>query len=142
MRDVVKTDAEAFYVVDIACRNTVEFLENVLLVFFGDADTVVGNFEDGKAWFGAGGDGDMGFLYRVFDGIVDKVVQHVGNVQVVGIERAVNVAKVGLDSAVAVLKGELEVLYGREYEAVEVNLLRIEGEVLSRHLGTLQQCFN
>ena len=100
---------------DVACGNAVEFLEDMLLVLFGDADAVVGNLEDGKAWFGAGGDGDVWLAVGIFDGVVDEVVQHVGDVQVVGIECSRDVTKVSLDGAVAVLEGEFEILYRGKY---------------------------
>lgn len=142
LRNIVEPNAKTFHIVDIACRDTVELLEDVFLVFFGNADTVVGYLEDGKAGFGTSGNGDVRLVVRVFYSVVDEVVQHIGDVQLVGIKRARNVAEVGLNGAVAILKSQLEILNRGEYETVEVNLLRIEGKVLARHLGTLQQRFN
>ena len=116
--DVVEPDSEAFHVVDIARGNTVELLKDVFLVLFGNADAVVCYFADGMTGFGAGSDGDMRFVVRVFDSVVDKVVQHVGDMQVVGEKGAIDVSKVGLDSAVTILKGEFEVLNRGKHQAV------------------------
>ena len=42
--DIVQTDAEAFDIVDIAGGDPVELFEDMLLVLFGDADAVVGDY--------------------------------------------------------------------------------------------------
>ena len=42
--DIVQTDAEAFDIVDIAGGDAVELFEDMLLVLFGDADAVVGDY--------------------------------------------------------------------------------------------------
>ena len=116
--DVVEPDSEAFHVVYVAGGNTVEFLKDMLLVFFGNADAVVCYFADDMAGFGASGDGDMRLVVRVLNGVVDKVVRHVGYMQEKKKKGAIDVTKVGLDSAVTVLKGEFEVLNRGEHQTV------------------------
>ena len=74
LRNVVESDAETFYVVYVACGYSVEFFEYMFLVLFGNADAVIGYFEDGKTRFSTGGDSDMRFAVGVFDGVVDEVV--------------------------------------------------------------------
>lgn len=110
--DVVEADAETFDVVDIACRHSIEFFENMLLVFFGYADAIVGYFEDCTAVASECSDGYMWLAFGVFDCVVDKVVNHVGDVELVGKEYAIDVAKVSFDGALAVLYGEFEVFDG------------------------------
>lgn len=53
--DIVESDAESFHVVDVAGGDAVEFLENMFLVFLGDADAVVGDLDDGETIVGMGG---------------------------------------------------------------------------------------
>ena len=86
LRDIVESDAEAFYVMDISCGDAVEFLEDMFLVLLGYANTVVGDLKNGIVVLRQGGDDDMGLLFGIFDGVVDKVVYHVGYVQLVGKE--------------------------------------------------------
>lgn len=81
--------------------------------------------------FGAGGDDDMWGLFGVFDGVVDKVVNHVGDVKLVGEKGAMDVAEMGLDGALSVLNSELEVVYARLDDVVEVDFLRVEREFLA-----------
>lgn len=69
--NIVEANAESLHVVYVASRDTVKFLENMLLVLFGDADTVVGDFQDGLVVLGASGDDDVRCLFGVFDGVVD-----------------------------------------------------------------------
>ena len=76
--------------------------------------------------FGAGGDDDAWGLFGVFDSVVDKIVNHVGDVKIVGEKDALDVAEMGLDGALSVLDGELEVVYARLNDAVEVYFLRVE----------------
>lgn len=56
--DVVQADAEALYVVHVACGDTVKFLEDMFLVGFGDADAVVGDAQHGVAGLGVGAEED------------------------------------------------------------------------------------
>lgn len=79
--DIVKPYSETFHVVDIAGGDTVKLFEDVLLILFGNTDAVVGHLNDGITTLGAGGDDDVRFLFGIFDGVVDKVVNHVRNVQ-------------------------------------------------------------
>ena len=76
--------------------------------------------------FGAGGDDDAWGLFGGFDSAVDKIVNHVGDVKIVGEKDALDVAEMGLDGALSVLDGELEVVYARLNDAVEVYFLRVE----------------
>ena len=69
--NIVEADAESFHVVYVAGRDTIEFLEDMLLILFGDADTVVGDFQDGLVALGASGDDDVRSLFGVLDGVVD-----------------------------------------------------------------------
>ena len=141
LRDIVEADTESFYIVNIAGGHTVEFLEDVFLVFFRDADAVVGHLQDGVAVFGACGDGDTRLLLGVFDGVVDEVVHHVGYVQFVGEKQSVDRIEVGGECAATILDGELEALSRLFHNAVEVDFLGLDGELFARHLGTLQECF-
>lgn len=72
--NVVEADAEAFNVVDVAGGDAVEFFEDVFLVFFGDADAVVGDFDDGVTVDDGGRDLEEKFVGGVLDGVVDEVV--------------------------------------------------------------------
>ena len=139
LRYIVEADAKAFYVVDVAGGNSVEFLEDVFLVFFGDADAVVGNLKDGIACFGVGGDCDTRLLLGVFDGVVNEVVHHVGYVQVVGKQDAVDRGEVRGEASMSVLDGELETLCRLPDNAVQVDFFWLDGELFARHLGTLQK---
>ena len=76
--------------------------------------------------FGAGGDDDAWGLFGVFDSVVDKIVNHVGDVKLVGEKGALDIAEMGLDGALSVLDGELEVVNTGLDDAVEVYFLRIE----------------
>ena len=71
---------------DVAGGHAVEFFEDMFLVFFLDADAVVGHFQDGVGIFPVGADDDVQPVGRVFDGVVEQVVDHVGDMQPVGIE--------------------------------------------------------
>ena len=86
LRDIVESDAEAFYVMDISGRDAVEFLKDMFLVLLGYANTVIGDLKNGIVVLHQGGDDDMGLLFGIFDGVVDKIVYHVGYVQLVGKE--------------------------------------------------------
>ena len=85
---------------------------------------------------------DLGRLDGVFDGVVDEVVHHVGDVELVGKEYAVDGVEVGGDGAVAVFNGDEKTLDGFLNDAVQVNLFRGDGEFFARHLGTLQKSFD
>ena len=76
--------------------------------------------------FGAGGDDDAWGLFGVVDSVVDKIVNHVGDVKIVGEKGALDIAEMGHDGALSVLDGELEVVNTGLDDAVEVNFLRIE----------------
>ena len=66
-------------------------------------------------------------------------MDHVGDVELVGEKDAVDSAEVVFDGALASFDRELEVVGAGCNNAVKVNLLRADGELLARHLGTLEQ---
>ena len=68
--DIVESDAESFHVVDVAGGDAVEFLENMFLVFLGNADAMVGDLDDGETIVGMGGDVNLRIVGGVFDGVV------------------------------------------------------------------------
>ena len=129
--DIVESDTESFHVVDVASGDAVEFLENMFLVFLGYADAVVGDLDDGETVVGMGGNVNKRSIGGVFDGVVDKIVNHVGNVQFVGKEHAVDGLEVGGEGALAVFDSEFETLDGVADDVVEVDLFGRDGEFLA-----------
>ena len=70
----------------------IELLKDVLLVLFRDAYAVVGYLHDGDPIFRISLQRDQRVVRRVFDGVVDEVVDDVGDMQFVGKEGALDFA--------------------------------------------------
>lgn len=77
---VVEPNAKSFYIVHIAGRDAVELLKDVLLVLLGNADAVVADAEFEKSVYNVCAHCDLGRLGRIFDAIVNEVVDEVGKV--------------------------------------------------------------
>ena len=81
---IVETYAKAFYVVDVAGGDTVEFFEDMFLVLLGDADAMVADTQLELSVNDGGGYGDVGCVGGVFYTIVNEVVDKIGEMQLVG----------------------------------------------------------
>ena len=82
---IEKPQPVAFGIVDISCRNPVEFIENVRLFIRRDANAMVCNrdFHLFRFLFSAT-DRYVGFIRRIFDGIIYQVTQNITEVCTVG----------------------------------------------------------
>ena len=82
--DIIQTEAVTFVVVHVAgFRDTVEFVENVFDVLFGNTDSVVGDGGDDHVFFAPGADDDFGFFVTVFESVFDKVDEDAFDVRLV-----------------------------------------------------------
>ena len=69
-------------------------------------------------------------------------MNHVGNVQLVGKEHAIDGLEVGGEGAFTVFDSEFETLDGVADDVVEVDLFGRDGEFLARHFGALEECLD
>ena len=85
--DVEQSQSVAFHVVQVARRYTVELVEDVSLLFMGNADTLVGDGDFGL-FVCPGADSTAMYVYfrflvRVLDGIVYQITQYVAEMRTV-----------------------------------------------------------
>ena len=139
---IAEANAEAFDIMHIAGRYAVKLLEDVLLVFFVDADAVVLHTEDEFVLVERGRDDDVRRIGGVFDSVVDKVVDKVGEVEFVADDERWIGIEVGLDLPAAVAEGELETFLHLGDDGVDVDFAWGDGEVLVRHFGALENGFD
>ena len=74
--DIVQPEAEAAdtaLAVLLMDGSTAKLIEDDALVFFRDADTIVAHLQQDVFLTVLRGDADLDIVFRVFDGIVDKV---------------------------------------------------------------------
>ena len=140
--DIGQAQSEAFHVVHIAGGDTIEANEDLLQVFFFDADPVVLDEELELAVLvaGAGHEAQGHFLSAILDGVVQQVEEHVGQVHLIGVDGGVQGAEIEVDRAAIFLHLEREGAHHGGQEVVRVDLLELERRLLSfkeRHLQDL-----
>lgn len=135
---VIKSDAKAFHIVDIACGDAVELLKDMFLVFLGDADAMITDAQLKLVVDDVGRDGDGRGFGRVFDTIVNQVVYEVGEVKLVGFNNRWVGVEAGVQFPTTVAERQRETLCYFLDNLVYINFFGADVEVLIRHLGTLK----
>ena len=83
--DVAEPQAEAFHVVAVTGWYTVEFLEYTAKLFTAHTQSLVGHSDTDSLRQTGRPDTDYRRVGRVLEGVVEQIVQNVGDVQFVGV---------------------------------------------------------
>src|SRR4030042_4183495 len=77
---ITQAESETFHIVNITRRHPVEFIKNPFLVFRGDAYAIICYLYDDLSITVKCGDQDIRFIPGIFDSVIHKVRNNVGNV--------------------------------------------------------------
>jgi hypothetical protein len=77
---IIQSDPGPFHVMKIPGWNAIELLENMLLGFCGDSNTIVAEFNHKTVFTYFGRDSDSRFGCGIFLSVIDKVVNDIGEV--------------------------------------------------------------
>lgn len=122
---IVQADAESFYVVNIACRYTEEFLKHLPVIFRADADTIVFNGDIQEVVEIAGCDDNLRSFFTILQSIIEQVKENIGEMQFIGFYRRSGSFEDQFDVAVGDLI-DRNILHGLVDDLMNVEDLRFQ----------------
>src|SRR5690606_4114176 len=136
--DIMEPEAKSFHIVNVACGYAKELLKNTLLVFCTDANAIILYFYAEKVIVVIGFDCNLRRTVIVFDGVVNQVVEYVGDMKPIGHERGYMCLQITGDRSAFMLCAEGMLTEHFLYELVNVDLFLLQVYFFSVQLGHLE----